>query len=167
VQNLLYDISQIAIPFDNVDDDLLRKPQRWQPGDIGRFMMYFGPISSVFDVITFGVMWFVFSANTVTEQGLFQAGWFVVGLFTQTLIVHMIRTPKIPFLESRAAAPLMAMTLGIIAVGILLPMGPLSEYLRFQKLPATYFPFMIAIVLGYALLTQTLKGWYARRYGWQ
>ena len=110
VQNLLYDISQIAIPFDNVDEELLQQPQRWNPGDIGRFMVFFGPISSIFDITTFCVMWFVFGANTPAQQTLFQSGWFVVGLLTQTLIVHMIRTPKIPFIQSRAATPLLVMT---------------------------------------------------------
>ena len=120
VQNLLYDISQIAIPFDNVDEELLKKPQRWQPGEIGRFMVYFGPISSVFDLITYAMMWFVFSANTIAEQTLFQSGWFVEGLLTQTLIVHMIRTSKLPFIQSRAATPLMVMTVIIMAIGICL-----------------------------------------------
>src|SRR3546814_12617492 len=80
VQNRLYDISQIAIPFDNVDEELLKKPQRWQPGDVGRFMVFFGPISSIFDITTYAMMWFVFSANTPEEQTLFQSGWFIVGL---------------------------------------------------------------------------------------
>src|SRR5699024_9583841 len=110
VQNLLYDISQIAIPFDNVDEELLAKPLHWQPGDIGRFMVFFGPISSIFDIITFAIMWFVFNANTIEAQTLFQSGWFVVGLLTQTLIVHMIRTPKIPFIQSHAATPLLVST---------------------------------------------------------
>ncbi|MGB7479062.1 MAG: magnesium-translocating P-type ATPase, partial [Burkholderiaceae bacterium] len=110
VQNLLYDVSQIAIPFDRVDDELLRAPQRWEPGEIGRFMVFFGPLSSLFDFATFVLMWFVFGATTPAQQSLFQSGWFVVGLLTQTLIVHMIRTPKLPFIQSRAAAPLLAMT---------------------------------------------------------
>ena len=167
VQNLLYDISQIAIPFDNVDDELLKKPQRWQPGDIGRFMIFFGPISSIFDILTYAMMWFVFSANTPEEQTLFQSGWFVVGLLTQTLIVHMIRTPKIPFIQSRAATPLLAMTGLIMAVGIFLPMGPFAHYFKLQALPPEYFVFLAAILLGYAILTQLMKGFYARRYGWQ
>src|SRR5690606_27508325 len=128
VQNLLYDVSQIAIPFDNVDEELLKKPQRWQPGEIGRFMLFFGPISSVFDIITFLMMWFVFRADTAAHQTLFQSGWFVVGLLTQTLVIHMIRTPKIPFIQSRAATPLVIMTGIIMAVGIFLPMGPLAGY---------------------------------------
>jgi P-type Mg2+ transporter len=167
VQNLLYDFSQIAIPFDNVDDELLRDPQRWNPGSIGRFMIFFGPISSVFDITTFVVMWFVFAANTPSKQTLFQSAWFVEGLLTQTLIVHMIRTPKIPFLQSRASAPLLAATTAIIAVGIFLPLGPFAHYFKLQTLPGAYFPILAAIVLGYMTLTQLVKGFYERRFGWQ
>lgn len=167
VQNLLYDISQTVVPFDNVDDELLRTPQHWQPGDIGRFMVFFGPISSVFDITTFALMWFVFQANTVANQTLFQSGWFVVGLLTQTLVVHMIRTPKIPFIQSRAALPLMIMTVLIMAIGIFLPMGPLAHYFKLQPLPGLYFVFLPFILLGYMALTQLMKGFYYRRYGWQ
>ena len=167
VQNLLYDISQIAIPFDNVDPELLSRPQRWNPADIGRFMLFFGPISSIFDITTYLMMWFVFKANTVEAQTLFQSGWFVVGLLTQTLIVHLIRTPKIPFLQSCASAPLLCMTGIIIAIGIFLPMGPLSHYFKLQPLPSLYFVFLLLILLAYAGLTQAMKGFYARRYGWQ
>jgi len=167
VQNLLYDVSQTAIPFDNVDEELLRQPQRWQPGDIGRFMVFFGPISSIFDIITFCMMWFVFGANSVENQTLFQSGWFVVGLLTQTLIVHMIRTRKIPFLQSRAAAPLMIMTGIIMVIGIFLPMGPLANYFKLQALPPLYFVLLPFILLAYMGLTQAMKGFYARRYGWQ
>jgi P-type Mg2+ transporter len=167
VQNLLYDISQIAIPFDNVDEELLKAPQRWNPGGIGRFMVFFGPISSVFDITTYLVMWFVFAANTPAKQTLFQSGWFVEGLLTQTLIVHMIRTPKIPFVQSRAATPLLVMTVVIMAVGIFLPMGPIAHYFKLQALPLAYFPILMAILLGYMMLTQFMKGFYTRRFGWQ
>lgn len=167
VQNLLYDISQIAIPFDNVDDEMLKQPQRWQPGDVGRFMLFFGPISSIFDISTFALMWYVFDANTPDHQTLFQSGWFVVGLLTQTLIVHMIRTPKIPFLQSRAAMPLLVMTGLIMAVGIFLPMGPLAHYFKLQALPSLYFVFLPVILLAYMALTQAVKGFYIRRFGWQ
>ncbi|MDZ5433305.1 magnesium-translocating P-type ATPase [Pseudomonas fluorescens] len=167
VQNLLYDISQIAIPFDNVDADMLDKPQRWQPADVGRFMLFFGPVSSVFDISTFALMWYVFDANTPDHQTLFQSGWFVVGLLTQTLIVHMIRTPKLPFLQSRAALPLMVMTGIIMAVGIFLPMGPLAHYFKLQALPSLYFVFLPVILLAYMGLTQAVKGFYIRRFGWQ
>jgi len=167
VQNLLYDISQIAIPFDNVDADLLIKPQRWNPGEIGRFMLFFGPISSIFDITTYLVMWYVFSANTLAEQTLFQSGWFVVGLLTQTLIVHMIRTPKVPFVESRAATPLLVTSVVIMAIGVFLPMGPLAHYFKLQALPALYFPILALILASYMALTQMMKGFYARRFGWQ
>ncbi|HJV84226.1 MAG TPA: magnesium-translocating P-type ATPase [Noviherbaspirillum sp.] len=167
VQNLLYDISQIVIPFDHVDEEQLREPQRWQPGDIGRFMVFFGPISSVFDITTFAMMWFIFHANTPERQTLFQSGWFVVGLLTQTLIVHMIRTPKLPFIQSRAAMPLQVMTVVIMAVGIFLPMGPFAHYFKLQALPLLYFAFLPAILLGYMALTQVMKDIYVRRYGWQ
>jgi P-type Mg2+ transporter len=167
VQNLLYDVSQIAIPFDNVDDELLLVPQRWQPGDIGRFMLFFGPISSVFDIVTFVMMWYVFGANSPERQALFQSGWFVVGLLTQTLIVHAIRTPKIPFLQSRAATPLLVTTGVIMAIGVFLPMGPLAHSFRFEALPPLYFVFLPLILAAYLALTQAVKGFYIRRWGWR
>lgn len=167
VQNLLYDISQIAIPFDNVDEELVKKPLKWNPADIGRFMVFFGPISSVFDITTYALMWWVFKANTEAQQTLFQSGWFVVGLLTQTLIVHMIRTPKLPFIESRAATPLTIMTVLIMAAGIYLTMGPLAEYFKLQALPLSYFPYLIAILVGYLVLTTVMKRIYIRKFGWQ
>ncbi|PRC95087.1 magnesium-translocating P-type ATPase [Solimicrobium silvestre] len=167
VQNLLYDVSQIAIPFDNVDEELIKKPLKWNPGDIGRFMLFFGPLSSIFDISTFVLMWFVFHANSVADQTLFQSGWFVVGLLTQTLIVHMIRTQKVPFFQSRAAWPLMIMTAIIMAIGIFLPMGPFADYIKLEELPLSYFPWLIGILIAYAALVQFMKGIYVKRYGWQ
>jgi len=167
VQNLLYDISQIAVPFDNVDDEMLMRPQRWQPAEVGRFMLFFGPISSVFDITTFALMWYVFGANSPEHQTLFQSGWFIVGLLTQTLVVHMIRTPKVPFLQSRAAMPLMVMTGVIMAIGIFLPMGPLAHYFKLQALPPLYFVFLPVILAAYVALTQAMKRFYIRRFGWQ
>lgn len=166
MQNLLYDSSQIAIPFDQVDAELVSQPLKWNPGGIGRFMLFFGPLSSVFDLVTFVVMWFVFKANTVENQSLFQSGWFVVGLLTQTLIVHMIRTPKIPFIESRPAWPLLGATLLVMAIGIFLPMGPLAAYFKLEALPWPYFVWLIGILFGYALLTSLMKRYYIRRFGW-
>jgi len=167
VQNLLYDISQIAIPFDRVDKELVQKPLRWNPPDIGRFMLFFGPISSIFDIFTFWLMWTVFSANSTESQTLFQSGWFVVGLLTQTLIVHMIRSPKLPFIESRAAWPLIIMTVMIMGIGLWLPMSDLAAYFKLQALPADYFAWLAGILLGYALLTTWMKRIYIRRFGWQ
>jgi len=167
IQNLIYDVSQVAIPFDNVDEEQIAKPQRWNPADLGRFMVFFGPISSIFDIITFAVMWWVFKANTVEAQTLFQSGWFVVGVLSQTLIVHMIRTRRVPFIQSRPAWPLVAMTLMGICVGIALPFSPLAGYLQLQALPLGYFPWLVAILAGYMILTQCVKGIFYRRYGWQ
>ena len=167
VQNLLYDIGQTGIPFDNVDPELVTQPLKWNPKDIGRFMLFFGPISSLFDLVTFGVMWWVFAANSVAQQGLFQSGWFVVGLLTQTLVVHMVRTPKLPFVQSRAAAPLMVMTLTIMAIGLWLPLGPLASDFKLQALPLAYYGWLVGILFGYCVLTTLMKRIYIRRFGWQ
>jgi Mg2+-importing ATPase len=167
VQNLLYDISQIAIPFDNVDPEQVQSPQRWRPQEIGRFMVVFGPVSSVFDVCTFALMWWVFGAKTEADQALFQAGWFVEGLATQTLIVHMIRTAKIPFVQSRAAAPLLVMTALVVLTGMFLVMGPPAPLFKFAALPLSYYPWAVLIILGYIGLTQVVKRAYLKRYAWQ
>ena len=167
VQNLLYDFSQTGIPFDRVDEDLVSSPLQWHANDIGRFMLFFGPVSSVFDLCAFGVMWWALSANTPAAQGLFQSGWFVVGLLTQTLIVHMIRTPKLPWFESRASATLTALTAAVIGVGLWLPAGPLAHYFKLQPLPAAFYLWLAGLLLGYALLTTGMKRFYTRRFGWQ
>ena len=167
VLNLLYDISQIAIPFDNVDGEFIKKPQKWDPVDLRRFMIFFGPISSIFDILTFLLLWNIFGANTPEHATLFQSGWFVESLLTQILIVHMIRTRKIPFIQSRAAWSLVFMSLIIISIGIFIPMGDLSHYFSMQKLPLSFFGYLIIILAGYMILTQSLKGLYARKFGWQ
>ena len=167
VQNLFYDFSQIAIPFDNVDEEEVRHPQRWNPGGIGRFMLFFGPISSIFDITTYAMMWFVFSANTPARQTLFQSGWFIEGLLSQTLIVHLIRTRKIPFLQSVPASPLAIASALIVTLGVFLPMGPMATYLQMQALPWDYFPLLAFILLGYAGLVQAMKSFYTHRFGWQ
>ncbi|UTY59184.1 magnesium-translocating P-type ATPase [Massilia sp. erpn] len=167
VQNLLYDVSQIAIPFDNVDAELVAQPLDWNPRDIGRFMLFFGPLSSIFDIATFGLMWYIFGANAEAKQTLFQSGWFIVGLLTQTLIVHLIRTPKLPFVQSLASPALLFATLAIMALGIWLPMGPLAHAFKLQALPMAYFPWLLSILLAYAGLTTLMKRVYRRKFGWQ
>lgn len=167
VQNLLYDFSQVAIPFDSVDEEQVKLPQSWKPDDVGRFMIFFGPISSVFDIATYCLMWFVFSANTAEQQTLFQSGWFIEGLMSQTLIVHMIRTQKIPFLQSKPSWQLMSATILIVSAGIFLVMGPFAHYFKLQALPLIYFVYLSAVLLGYMVLTQAMKGIYTRKYGWQ
>ncbi|MCC7499862.1 MAG: magnesium-translocating P-type ATPase [Bryobacterales bacterium] len=166
VQNLLYDFSQTGIPFDRIDHEYLRKPRRWDVGAIGRFMLFFGPVSSIFDYLTFCLMWFFFGARSVDTQALFQSGWFVEGLLSQTLIVHIIRTRRVPFLESRASAPLIALTVAVMLGGLLLPFTTLGKALDLAPLPLSYFPFLAVILAGYCVLGQVVKGWYARRYGY-
>lgn len=164
VQNLLYDISQTSIPWDNVDKDFLEMPKKWDPSGIQRFMVHIGPISSIFDYILFAVMFFVFKANSPEHQSLFQTGWFVEGLLSQTLIVHMIRTKKIPFIQSWASAPVIALTYLIMMTGIAIPFTPLAEVFFLQPLPFSYFPWLIGILAGYCFLTQYIKNWYIRRF---
>lgn len=164
VQNLLYDLSQIAIPWDRMDEEFLRLPRQWEAGTIARFMLWIGPISSVFDVLTFWVLWHVFGANTEAAQSLFQSGWFVVGLLTQTLIVHMIRTEKIPFLQSTAAPVVIATTALVMVLGVILPFTPLASAIKLQALPAGFFVYLPLVLLAYCLLTQVVKGIYIRRY---
>ncbi|HJW07533.1 MAG TPA: magnesium-translocating P-type ATPase, partial [Rhodanobacter sp.] len=165
VLNLLYDISQLSIPFDRMDEEYLRKPRKWDASDIGRFMAWIGPVSSIFDITTFALLWHVFGANSVQHQALFQSGWFVESLLTQTLIVHMIRTRRIPFLQSIASAPVLALTSAIILVGLLLPFTRLGAKLGMVALPAAFFGWVALTVLTYGVLTQLMKLVYIRRYG--
>jgi len=165
IQNLLYDISQIGIPFDRMDDEYLEKPRKWQVNDLGRFMLCIGPISSIFDITTFCLMYFVFEANTPEKQSLFQSGWFVEGLLSQTLIIHMIRTAKVPFVQSTAATPLMVLTLCVMAAGIAVPFTPLGAAVGMVPLPLAYFPWLAGTLLCYCLLTQVVKRWYIGRFG--
>ncbi|MGN2245282.1 magnesium-translocating P-type ATPase [Frateuria sp. GZRR35] len=165
VQNLLYDISQLAIPFDRMDEDYLKSPRQWDASDIGCFMAWVGPVSSIFDLTTFWLLWHLFGANDVAHQALFQSGWFVEGLLSQTLIVHMIRTRRIPFLQSIAAAPVLALTLAIGAIGLVVPYSPLGAKLGMTGLPMAYFGWLALTLLCYAALTQLVKRVYIRRYG--
>ena len=164
VQNLLYDISQVSIPWDDVDRDYLKQPHRWDAGGIARFMVFIGPISSIFDIVTYLVMWHVFLANSIEHQSLFQSGWFIEGLLTQTLIVHMIRTQHVPFIESRAATPVILLTASVMAFGIYLPFSPLGAHLGMVPLPLPYFGWLAAILLSYCVLTQLVKVAYIRRF---
>ncbi|MEU9997743.1 magnesium-translocating P-type ATPase [Streptomyces sp. NPDC050848] len=165
VQNLVYDIAQLATPWDRMDEEYLRRPRNWDAKGIGRFMVTIGPISSIFDIAMFLIMWHVFAANTSAEQSLFQSGWFIEGLLSQTLIVHMIRTRKIPFIQSRASWPVMATTVLAVLTGLWLPFSPLAGSLGFVALPASYFPWLVGVLLAYCTLTQLVKTWYIRRFG--
>lgn len=130
----------------------------------GNPMVYMGPISSIFDYALFAVMFFVFKANSPDHQHLFQTGWFVLGLLSQTLIVHMIRTKKIPFIQSWASAPVVAATSLVMVLGVIIPFTPLAGVLSMVPLPLAYFPWLIGILVAYSLTTQFVKNWYIRRF---
>jgi Mg2+-importing ATPase len=161
--NLLYDFSQTTIPTDEVDADWLIKPRQWAIGRILRFILFIGPISSIFDYLTFFMMLYMF--NCWDNPALFHTGWFVESLFTQTLIIHVIRTNKIPFIQSRASWPLILTSLLIVSVGAWLTVSPLANTLGFVPLPPRYWLFLAFMLLGYAMLTQVVKTWFIRRFG--
>jgi Mg2+-importing ATPase len=161
--NLLYDFSQTTIPTDEVDADWLTRPRQWTIGKILRFILFIGPISSIFDYATFFMMLYVF--NCWQNPALFHTGWFVESLFTQTLIIHVIRTNKIPFIESRASWPLILTSMTIVSVGAWLTVSPLADTLGFVPLPPLYWLFLAIMLLCYAILTQVVKTWFVRRFG--
>ncbi len=165
LNNLLYDFSQTSVASDDVDKEYLAKPRQWDMPAITRFVLFIGPISSIFDYATFALMWFVFKANTPEHATLFQTGWFVESLLSQTLIVHVIRTGKIPFLESRASLPLTLTGLAICAAGALLPYSPLAAKFGFAPLPGMYWLYLVVILGTYMLLTQFVKARLIRRFG--
>jgi len=164
LQNLMYDISQLALPWDKMDKEYLRKPRKWDAKNIGRFMLWIGPTSSIFDITTFALMWYVFSANSVEMQTLFQSGWFIEGLLSQTLVVHMLRTQKIPFFQSTAALPVILMTGLVMVLGIYIPFSPLGTLVGLQPLPWQYFPWLVGTLLSYCVFAQLMKTFYIRRF---
>ena len=161
--NLLYDFSQTTIPTDQVDAGWLIKPRQWTIGKILRFILFIGPISSIFDYLTFFMMLYVF--NCWHNPALFHTGWFVESLFTQTLIIHVIRTNKIPFIQSRASWPLIITSVIIVAAGAWLTISPLANTLGFVALPPRYWLFLAMLLLAYGILTQVVKTWFVRRFG--
>lgn len=171
VQNLIYDISQMALPWDKMDEEFLKKPRQWHAGHIGRFMIWFGPTSSIFDVTTFILLWFVFGAGAAYHQlggdggqSIMNTGWFIEGLISQTLVVHMLRTGKIPFIQSMAAFPIIASTIGVVILACFLPYSPIADALHFTQLPKSYFLWIILTMLVYMGFTQLIKFIYMRRY---
>jgi len=155
--NLLYDFSQVPIPADAVDEEQVARPRPWNIGEIKRFILFIGPISSIFDYTTFFVMLYIFKCWAPSRAPLFQTGWFVESLMTQTLIIHVIRTNKIPFIQSRASWALTATTLSIMAFGMLLPYSPVASALGFTHLPRLYWPILMLTLLAYMGLTQIIK----------
>ena len=174
VNNLLYDFSQVGIPLDNVDEEYIAKPRRWNIASIRNFMLFIGPISSIFDYATFFLMLYFFNCQLAkdvanpdgtTQAALFHTGWFVESLLTQTLIVHIIRTQRIPFIQSRPSAALLGSTLVIMAIGVWLPFSPLAHWLGLVPLPSIYFLWIVGYLLAYSVLTHTVKMWFARKFG--
>lgn len=175
--NLVYDISCLSIPWDNMDEEFLKVPRKWDASSIGSFMIWLGPTSSVFDITTYIIMFFAicpavvggaYGSDGVNNQlfsSLFNAGWFVESLWSQTLVIHMIRTPKLPFIQSRASLPVLLLTSASIAVGTIVPYTPFGKVLGMSGMPANYFPWLIGMILCYMLLATFLKTMYKRRYG--
>jgi magnesium-transporting ATPase (P-type) len=161
--NLLYDFSQVAIPTDNVNVRLIAKPQPWDMGEITRFILFIGPVSSIFDYTTFFVMLYLFHCWAPTGAALFHTGWFVESLMTQTLIIHVIRTRQIPFIQARASTALTLTTIIIMAVSAWLPYSPLASTLALVPLPGLYWPILLATLICYVVLTQLVKMWLIRK----
>ena len=178
--NLIYDVSCTAMSWDNVDAEYLRSPRKWDAAGISRFMLRIGPTSSAFDIATFLLMYFVICpaftggelytsltdpASRALYVSVFQTGWFVESMWSQALVIHMLRTPKLPFVQSRAAAPVTLLTLAGSCAVTVIPFTPLGRVLGFTALPAAYFLWLAAIVAGYMLLATAVKKSYVRRYG--
>lgn len=138
----------------------LRKPRKWDAKNIGRFMLWICPTLSIFDITTFALMWYVFAANNVEAHVLFQSGWFIEGLLSQTLVVHMLRTQKIPIIQSRATLPVLLTTAVIMALGSYIPFLPLGAMVGLGPLPLSYFPWLVATLLSYRLVAQGMKRFY-------
>ncbi|MDR0491913.1 MAG: magnesium-translocating P-type ATPase [Oscillospiraceae bacterium] len=182
--NLIYDISCIAIPWDNVDEDFLAIPRKWDASSIGKFMAWIGPTSSVFDITTYALMFFVICPAVIGVSGsaldfragalsgdalrfiaLFQAGWFVESMWSQTLVIHMIRTPKVPFIRSRASLPVVLLTFTGIAVLTIIPFTPLGTVIGLTALPPIYFAWLALTIVLYMALATLFKMIFVRRYG--
>jgi len=167
LNNFLYDLSQIAIPSDEVDSEYLLKARPWNVDYIRKFILVIGPISSIFDFITFGVLWYIFRANNSNSQALFHTGWFLESLCTQTLVIHIIRTGKIPFIESKPSQFLLFTSIYIVTIGLVIPFTPLGRYFGFVAPPPLYFLALIIIVTAYLFMVQIVKKWFMKKYGYE
>jgi Mg2+-importing ATPase len=163
LNNFLYDVSQIAIPSDEVDKDYLLKSRPWNIEYIKKFIILIGPISSIFDFVTFGVLLWVFHA----PQGMFSTGWFLESLCTQTLVIHIIRTGKIPFIESKPSQFLMFTSIYIVTIGLVLPFTTLGKYFKFVVPPPLFFLILVVIIAAYLFLVQLVKSWFIKKYGYE
>ncbi|MGC4018198.1 MAG: magnesium-translocating P-type ATPase [Muricomes sp.] len=164
-QNLLCDFSQMGIPFDHVDEEYLKKPRKWETRSIQSFMAFMGPLSSIFDILCFAVMWWAIKANTLELAPLFQCGWFVFGTVSQVLVIHMIRTGKTPFLQSKPSMPLFLSTFIVAVVALAAGFTNLAVGIDMHRLPLRFIPWLVLILAGYLLCVQLIKKVYVRRYG--
>ncbi|MEM3589854.1 MAG: cation transporting ATPase C-terminal domain-containing protein [Candidatus Bathyarchaeia archaeon] len=160
LNNLLYDFSQFTIPTDDVDPEYIERPKRWDIAFIRRFMAFLGPVSSLFDFLTFFIMLLVFQAT----EPLFQTAWFLESLCTQTLVIFSIRTRRVPFYRSRPSGPLLLSTLAIVGSALILPFTPLGPLFGFVKPPPTFFAALAALIGAYVALTEVVKKWFYGRY---
>ena len=163
LNNFLYDASQVAIPSDDVDEEYLLKSRSWNINYIWKFMMFFGPLSSVFDYMTWGIMIFVYHAN----QATFATCWFIESMCTQLLVIHIIRTGKIPFIDSWPSPFLIFTSIYIVSIALVLPYTPLGAYFKFVMPPASFFLFLIGIVACYLWSVKVLKTWFVKKYGYE
>lgn len=163
--NLMYDFSQTSVATDYVDDEYISQPRKWELENVARYIFTIGPISSIFDYVTFALMWFVFKCTTPEHASLFQTAWFVESLLSQTLIVHVIRTGKIPFMQSKPSVPLLVTTLAISIFGAYLPYSNFAPKLQMVPLPADFWLYLSVILLVYLGLTQVIKTYLIRRFG--
>jgi len=163
--NLMYDFSQTSVATDHVDSEYISQPRKWEIANIARYILMIGPISSIFDYATFGLMWFVFDCTTPEHAGLFQTAWFVESLLSQTLIVHVIRTGRIPFLQSKPSLPLLITTVAICIVGAYLPYSAFAPALQMTPLPPVFWLYLAAILVVYLGLTQIIKAYLIKRFG--
>lgn len=177
VLNFIYDLSCTSIPWDHMDADYLKKPRKWDASSIGKFMIWIGPTSSVFDVTTYILMFFVIcpavcggpfgapGVDSLLFMSLFNAGWFVESLWSQTLVIHMIRTPKIPFIQSRASLPVLLLTTLSIAVGTIIPYTPFGRAIGMTGMPLSYFPWLAGMILCYMCLATFMKTMFIKKFG--
>jgi Mg2+-importing ATPase len=163
IQNLLNDFAQIGMPFDNVDSEYIQKPKTWNTEGIKKFMFRFGLISTVLDLLCFVVLWFVFDFNTIDKAVMFQSGWFVFGILSQTLIIHLIRTSKLPFIKSKSSKQLLLSTFAVVAITLIISFTDISVVFDLNRLPLTYLGWIVILMLIYALFIQIYKRFYIKK----
>ena len=162
IQNLLNDFAQIGMPFDNVDNEYVQKPKTWNTSGIKKFMFNFGLISTVLDVLCFLILWYVFRYNTAEQAVMFQSGWFVFGILSQTLIIHMIRTNKVPFIQSKSSKQLLISTFAVVFITLVISFTNISIIFDLSKLPYLYLLWIMALMIIYALFIQIYKKIYIK-----